>query len=255
VVAAGGGVTGDLAGFVAGTYMRGIPFVQVPTTLLAMVDSSVGGKVAVDLRRGKNSSGLFHQPLAVLTDVGFLSTLPEDEFNNGMAEIVKHGVIRDAAYFGFIEKNAQRIKARDPGVVREMVAGSCRIKADVVGRDETEKGLRRILNFGHTVGHAVESLSHYRLKHGACVSFGMKTEAAIAARLGLLEQADLDRLTALLALFGSKDIPVRTGPLVRGMIRDKKNRRGRIVVVLPVKIGRVVVREFDADELTALLSP
>ena len=253
VLAIGGGVTGDMAGYVAGTYMRGLPFVQVPTTLLAMVDSSIGGKVAVDLKAGKNSSGLFYQPEAVLTDVRFLSTLSDDEFNNGMAEVIKHGIIRDPSYFEFIEKNAGKIKARDPKALVEMILGSCRIKTDVVSRDEAEKGLRRILNFGHTVGHAVESLHHFRLKHGAAVAFGMKIESGIAVALGLLKQPEFERINAVLENFGMAEIRYSTGSLVKLMLKDKKNTDGKITLVLPDRIGRTVVRQFSAEEISDLL--
>ncbi|MBU1078202.1 MAG: 3-dehydroquinate synthase, partial [Spirochaetes bacterium] len=166
VIALGGGVVGDLAGYIAGSYMRGIPFIQVPTTLLAQVDSSVGGKVAVDLKVGKNSVGLFYQPLKVLIDVDFLKTLPDIEFNNGMIEMIKHGIIRDKKYFTLIEANISGIKKRDRSTMIKLIHRSCLIKGEIVQKDEKEKDLRRILNFGHTVGHALEVIRHYRLKHG-----------------------------------------------------------------------------------------
>jgi 3-dehydroquinate synthase len=257
VIAFGGGVPGDLAGFIAGSFMRGIPFIQVPTTLLAMCDSSVGGKVAVDLKSGKNSSGLFYQPKAVLIDTDFLDTLSETEFNNGMFEVIKHGVILDEKYFRFIEENVTGITGRDPAILRDLISGSCRIKAAIVMKDEKESGLRKVLNFGHTVGHGLEGLSHYRTRHGFAVAAGMTIEAQASVQTNLLQPEDLNRIKALLVRFGMKFPTYNPVKLMDHIIKDKKNTRSqgslRIPLVLPVRIGRTVIRNFSPEEILRFL--
>ena len=198
IIALGGGVVGDLAGFVAATYLRGIPFVQVPTTLLAQVDSSVGGKVGVNLRAGKNLVGAFHQPKHVLCDLATLDTLPDREFRAGLAEVIKYGIIHDAELFARLERDLPKILKRNSDALSEIVARSCEIKAEVVGQDETEMGLRAILNFGHTIGHALEAISRYgKYLHGEAISIGQVAAAMISSRVTGLPLADVDRIRML----------------------------------------------------------
>ena len=254
VVALGGGVVSDLAGFVAATYMRGIPWIVVSTTLLGQVDASVGGKTAVDHPRCKNLIGAFHQPSAVLADVDTLATLPEEEFRTGLAEVVKHAVIRDADLFALLEAQAARLLARDAEVLEDVVTRNVRIKAEVVMADERESGLRRILNYGHTIGHAIESLAMASsgpagglpMSHGRAVAIGMMVEAEIAVRRGLVGRAVAERQRRLLERFG---LPVRPDPALDlkqcldVMRHDKKAEAGRMRFVLPEAIGSV--RDVD----------
>ncbi len=240
VLALGGGVTGDLAGFVAATYARGVPLVQLPTSLLAMVDSSIGGKVAVDVPWGKNLVGAFHQPALVLIDPAVLRTLPPEQFTAGMAEVVKHGVIRDREFFELLEQRAEGI-AGDERLLTGLIARNCRIKAAVVEADEREGNLRQILNFGHTIGHALETLSGYRWLHGQAVAAGMAIEAELAARLGLMPSAEVARLDALLRRLG---LPVDCAGLRVGAEQvleltrlDKKARGGQARYALPSALG------------------
>jgi 3-dehydroquinate synthase len=240
VVAVGGGVIGDLAGFVAATYLRGIPFVQVPTTLLAMVDASVGGKTGVDTPHGKNLVGAFHPPAAVLADPITLTTLPARDYAAGLAETVKHGLIADADYFAWIESHAEALLAREPGTVAELVARSVAIKAAVVARDPLERGERAILNAGHTVGHAVEHVLGYRLLHGECVAIGLVAECALAEVLTGLPTEVRPRVAALLARLDlPTTIPVEAqdGRLLVAMRLDKKNRAGAVRCALPRALG------------------
>jgi 3-dehydroquinate synthase len=245
VVALGGGVIGDLAGFVAATYARGLPLLMVPTTLLAMVDSAVGGKVGVNHPRAKNIIGAFHQPVGVWIDTEALATLPPREVRCGLAEVIKYGVILDPHFFHFLEDHAEAIAAREPGALRHIVAHSCRLKADVVSQDEREEtGRRAILNFGHTVGHAVESVAGYsaHIHHGEAVAIGMTAEARLAERLGWIEPALTARLIALIDRFGLPTaVPAQLDPdaLIDAMGRDKKNQRGQIRFILPRALGRV----------------
>lgn len=254
VVALGGGVIGDLAGFVAATFLRGIPFVQVPTTLLAQVDSSVGGKVAVNHPRAKNLIGAFYQPRLVLADVALLRTLPPREFAAGMAEVIKHGVIADPAYFDFLEREAERIRGQDPAALVRLVQGSCRIKAAVVEEDERESWRRMILNFGHTVGHAVEAATGYgRFLHGEAVAIGMlaagrlamAARAAVPGAAGKLAwgEDEQERLSRLITAFGlPASIPaIPLAELLAAMALDKKSLGGDIRWVLPARIGAVEI--------------
>jgi len=246
VVAVGGGVVGDLAGFVAATFLRGIRFVQVPTTLLAQVDSSIGGKTGVDLPQGKNLVGAFHQPSLVVADIDTLATLPKRELQSGMAEVVKHAVIRQPGLLHVLENEVDKILSLDPIVMSAIVEQNCRIKAGVVGADEREGGLRAILNFGHTVGHAVEaSMGFGGWLHGECVAVGMVAATAIARYGGYLKEPELPvRLERLLQRLG---LPTRLPPTVRIaaleplMQRDKKVESGSIRWVMPVRAGEVVV--------------
>lgn len=244
VLALGGGAVGDLAGFVAATYMRGVNFVQLPTTLLAQVDASIGGKTAIDHPRAKNLVGAFHQPRLVLVDPTALTTLPEREFRSGLAEVVKHGIVLDADYFADLEKSLVSLLARDIETLTRVVAGSCRLKAGVVERDEQEAELRAVLNYGHTIGHAVEAVTGYtRWTHGEAVSLGIAAEARLAERLGIGSHETTARQIDLLRAVG---LPVRdSGATPRAVLdalgRDKKAREGRVPFVLAPAIGRFTV--------------
>ena len=242
VVAFGGGVTTDLAGFVAATYLRGVPFVAVPTTLLAAVDASVGGKTGLNTEQGKNLVGAIHPPAAVVADTRFLATLPAAEFRNGLAEAVKMAAALDASAFSFLEEHREAVAAREPEAVARTIALSARLKASVVARDEREAGLRQVLNFGHTVGHGLESASGYRLPHGAAVAVGMAAESRMARAEGRLGEAAESRLGALLAGFG---LPRRAPSglareaVLRAMGSDKKTVGGEARFVTLEDIGRV----------------
>jgi len=240
LIALGGGVTGDVAGFLSSIYMRGIPCVQVPTTLLAQVDSSIGGKTGVDTGEGKNLLGTFHQPKAVFIDLSFLETLPAREFTSGLAEIVKYGIIEDPDLLAALEDNAAALQGRDPALLERVVSASCRIKKGIVEIDETEKGLRRILNFGHTVGHAVEAESGYAISHGEAVAVGMAAAAAISERLRYLGAEDRDRVERAIERVGlPRRIPrdLDAGRLLARMEKDKKKQDGRIHFVLLKRPG------------------
>ena len=241
VVALGGGAVGDLAGFVAATYMRGVHFVQLPTTLLAQVDASIGGKTAIDHPRAKNLIGAFHQPRLVLADTGALQTLPEREYRSGLAEVIKHGIVLDAAYFDEVERSAAALAKREPETLERIVAGSCRLKASVIERDEQEAELRHVLNYGHTIGHAIEAVTGYaRFAHGEAVSLGMVAEAGVAERLGLAATETRVRQVHLLETMGLPVREVGEAPerVIEAMARDKKGKEGRVPFVLAPEIGR-----------------
>jgi 3-dehydroquinate synthase len=246
IVAIGGGVVGDLAGFVAATYLRGIPVVQVPTTLLAMLDASVGGKVAVDTPHGKNLVGAFHPPEAVVADPRVLADLPERDFRMGLAEAVKHGVIADAGYFEWLEREAPRILERRPPVLAHLVQRSVEIKAAVVGDDEREAGVRAVLNAGHTVAHALEQVSGYRVPHGEAVALGLLVETRLAEANGWCQPGAATRIRGLLTVLG---LPTRLDPALRpdrlldAMARDKKNRGGGIRIAPAAELGRSEPRD------------
>jgi 3-dehydroquinate synthase len=250
VIALGGGVVGDLAGFVAATFMRGVPVVQVPTSLLAMVDASVGGKTAVDTPAGKNLVGAFHPPAAVVIDPFVLRTLPVGELNAGFAEVVKHGVISDTSYLRRVTDLLSSLPggggtpppADDHtwGAIEEVVAGSVAIKARVVAADEREGGMRKILNFGHTIGHAVESLSGYALRHGECVAIGMVVEAAAGERAGVTEPGTAAAVRDVVRLAGLPDqVPATMAPeaILAATRGDKKARAGAVEYALPERVG------------------
>ena len=240
IVAVGGGSIGDLGGFVASTYLRGIPVVQVPTTLLAMVDASIGGKVGVDTAAGKNLVGAFHPPALVLIDPKVLATLPDALYREGLAETVKHAVIGDAGFFEWIGTNAEALRTRVPKVMKELVHRSLELKAGVVARDEHEMGERASLNAGHTIGHALELLSGYALRHGEAVAIGLVAECRIGERLGVTERGTAERVAELLSTLGlptSRDPRAATRDLLAAMQTDKKNRGGRIRMALPARIG------------------
>lgn len=240
LIALGGGVVGDVGGFLASIYMRGIPCVQVPTTLLAQVDSSIGGKTGVDIEAGKNLLGTFHQPRAVFVDMEFLETLPQREFTSGLAEIVKYGIIDDPDLLAILEDAAEALRERDPAVLERVVSSSCRIKKGIVEIDEMEKGLRRILNFGHTVGHAVEAESGYAVSHGEAVAMGMAAAAAISEHLRYLNAEDRERIEKAIERAGlPRRIPrdLDAGRLMARMEKDKKKENDRIHFVLLKKPG------------------
>jgi 3-dehydroquinate synthase len=251
VVAVGGGVIGDLAGFVAATFVRGLPLLMVPTTLLAMVDSSVGGKVGINHPRGKNLIGAFHQPIGVWIDTATLQTLPEREYRSGLAEVVKYGVILDAEFFAFLEQHAEAIRARQPDLVRQVVARCCRLKADVVEKDERElTGLRAVLNYGHTFAHAFETVAGYgNWLHGEAVAAGMICASRLAERQGLIPAEISERQIRLLLRFG---LPVRpdnwpVAQLLAVMRSDKKAVAGKLRLVLPRRLGEVALFDQVAE--------
>ncbi len=245
VIAIGGGVLGDLAGFAAASYLRGIRFIQIPTTLLAQVDASVGGKTGVDLPQGKNLVGAFHQPSAVLIDPRTLNTLPMRELRAGLAEIVKYGIIYDRVYFNEICSNAAALLKCDEKILVKIVARSCQIKADVVSRDETEQGLRAILNFGHTIGHALEAVTNYRrYKHGEAVAIGMVAESIIGEEHGITPPEVTKHLKEALKLCGLPiDFPrdIAMADILEASQRDKKTIGGKLHFVLAQEIGKVQV--------------
>ncbi len=243
VLALGGGVVGDLAGFVAATYLRGIAFVQAPTTLLAQVDSSVGGKVGVNLKAGKNLVGAFYQPRLVLCDLETLASLPEREFRAGLAEVIKYGIICDAALFRRLERDLPALIRREPATLAAVVARCCQIKAQVVRQDETESGLRAILNFGHTVGHALEAVSHYgKYLHGEAIAIGQAAAARLSARLLGLPESHAARIRTLLERAGlPTQLPLTSRQrekLISAMKLDKKVSGGELKFVLARKLGQ-----------------
>ena len=244
IVAMGGGVVGDLAGFVAATYLRGVPFVQVPTTLLAQVDSSVGGKTAVNHFLGKNLIGAFYQPKAVFIDLATLKTLPEREIKSGLGEVVKYGVISDENFFAYLEDNAEKILNRDVEVMAKIIKRSCEIKAEVVSLDEKENGLRKILNFGHTLAHAIELETNYqKYRHGEAVSIGMIGAAIISQRLGKISAAEVDRLKNLLNRLElvTKCEGCDVDNLYKFTFRDKKTVGGKVNWILMKNFGEVEI--------------
>lgn len=254
VVALGGGVTGDMAGFAASIFMRGIPFVQIPTTIVAQVDSSVGGKTGVNHALGKNTLGAFHQPSAVFIDMQFLTTLPDRELRAGMAEVIKHGVIADADLFQYLEQNAVRILAKDLSAIEYPVVRSCEIKSDVVSQDEREQGVRANLNYGHTFGHGFEGVTHYTyFLHGEAVALGMHAAALLAVRLGMITKDIAERQRLCIEAFG---LPTRWPELpvqetIEYMRRDKKVRAGTMTFVLPDALGHVVRRKDITEQQLA----
>ncbi len=261
LVALGGGVIGDLTGFAAATFMRGVPFIQVPTTLLAMVDSSVGGKTGVNHAMGKNMIGAFYQPRKVLMDLSVLKTLPKEELLAGMAEVIKYGVIRDQAFFEYLETHREAVLGLDAGALAGIIARSCEIKADVVSKDEREAGLRAILNFGHTVGHAIETAENYTMRHGEAVAIGMVYAARLARDSGLCSPSVPDRIEKLIRAYGlPADLSaLKRKPSVTGLMDtmqvDKKAEAGKVRFILPKAIGEVVIStDWSENRLRELLS-
>ncbi|TLY19422.1 MAG: 3-dehydroquinate synthase [Nitrospirae bacterium] len=256
LIALGGGVVGDLAGFAASAYLRGIPFVQVPTTLVAQVDASIGGKTGVNHRLGKNLIGAFYQPRIVLIDPLALTTLPLREYRAGLAEVIKYGVIEDAGFFEFLERDMLRILARESDSLDYILRTSCAIKARVVSADEREGDRRRILNFGHTLGHALETVTRYRrYQHGEAVAIGMVAAADLASRLGLAGKTVVERIRNLVQGAGlPAELPAHsTTALIHAMRQDKKVKDRRIHFVLPTQIGKVTVVPIGEADLRAFL--
>lgn len=256
LIALGGGVTGDITGFLASVYMRGIPFVQVPTTLLAQVDSSVGGKTGVDIPEGKNLIGTFYQPRAVYIDTDVLQTLPRDELRGGLAEVIKYGVIHDADFFSFLDSNRDAVLDLDQDVITRLIARCCEIKAWVVEQDEREGGLRRILNYGHTIGHAVEAASNFQIIHGMAVGIGMCAAADLAVKTGCLSRDDAQKIRTMVENYGlpvSVPVELDRDVIRKYLLTDKKTIGGRVFYVLPETIGKVLitdqVRSEDVDSV------
>lgn len=251
ILALGGGVIGDLTGFVAATYLRGVPLIQIPTTLLAQVDSSIGGKVAVDHGQLKNKIGAFYQPKLVIADTNTLRTLPTEELANGLAEVIKSAAIRNKEFFAFLEKNLDRIKSLDEGALEEIVFQSVKIKAEVVEKDERDLGLRNILNYGHTFGHAIESVSDFKVKHGRAVALGMLAAARISNKMGILDKNELARLKSVVEQAGlPTEMPeLKVDKIIQAMKHDKKVLQEKIRFVLLKSIGSV----FITDEVSPSL--
>jgi 3-dehydroquinate synthase len=257
IVAVGGGVVGDTAGFAAASFLRGITLAHVPTTLLAQVDSSIGGKVGVNHALGKNLIGAFHQPRVVVIDPLLLGTLPRREFRSGLYEVVKYGMIASRELFDRVASQTKAVFARDPAVLVPAIVESCRIKADVVSKDERESGLRRILNFGHTIGHALEAVTKYRrFRHGEAIAYGMLGAADLATARGALAERERQALVDLIAALGPlpalADLSI--GEIIEAIRRDKKVVHGRLHFVLPITIGATVtVDDVTEDELRSVL--
>jgi 3-dehydroquinate synthase len=253
VAAFGGGAAGDLAGFAAATWLRGVDFVQIPTTLLAQVDASVGGKVGVNLPFGKNLAGAFWQPRSVLIDPRALSTLPRRELLSGLAEVIKYGVILDGEFFDWVTENRSGLLSLDGGALTHAIRRSCELKAYVVQADERESGMRAILNYGHTIGHLIEREAGYSgIRHGEAVAIGMVLAARLAVRLGMLDAAAAERIRGTIGAFGLPlAVPQRLDPdrMVSGLSLDKKSRGGRARFVLPERIGKVVVTDAATPEM------
>ena len=251
ILALGGGVIGDLAGFVAATYLRGVPLVQIPTTLLAQVDSSIGGKVAVDHGQLKNKIGVFYQPRLVIADIDTLRTLPAKEMANGLAEVIKSAAICDKRFFTFLENNLDEVKALGKGVLEEVVFRTAGIKAEIVKKDERDFGLRRILNYGHTIGHAIESVSGFKMQHGQAVALGMLAAARISNKMGMLDENEVIRLKNLIEKAGlATEMPgLKIAEIVQAMRHDKKVLRDKIRFVLLKSIGSA----FITDEVNPSL--
>ncbi len=252
LIALGGGVLGDLTGFVAATYRRGVPYIQIPTSLLAQVDSSVGGKTAVNHPLGKNMIGAFYQPAGVFIDLNALKTLPEIEFRCGMAEIIKYGIIADEMLFNFLESRVEDIKNLDFNALQYIIEASCKIKASIVSKDEREKGLRSVLNYGHTIGHALESLTGYeKYKHGEAVAIGMIAAAFISHEAELCDKKDVERVKKLIESFNlATQLPnISPEKILSALYYDKKVRNDKIKLVLMKQPGSVVIRDDIPDEI------
>jgi len=243
VLALGGGVIGDLAGFVAATYMRGIPLIHIPTTLLAQVDSSIGGKTAVNHHKLKNNIGVFYQPRAVFSDISALKTLPDCHISNGLAEIIKSAVIGDRTLFGLLMRHMSRLKEGDERLLESAILHAAAVKARIVSRDEHDTGIRNTLNFGHTIGHAIESVSSFKVSHGNAVAIGMASAGRIAAHMRLLSAHDLKCLTSVITDAGlPTSIPdINPQDVLAAIKHDKKAVNGMVKFILPVRIGKVVI--------------
>ena len=252
LIALGGGVVGDLTGFIASVYMRSVPYIQVPTTLIGQLDSAIGGKTAVDLPQGKNLLGTFYQPRAVFADVNFLDSLPDREFNNGLAEMIKYGIIEDESLFRRLEEDMDAVKSRDSVLLLKMIETCCRIKKSIVEIDEREQGLRRILNFGHTLGHALESASDYKLSHGEGVALGMIAAARLSTRMNYLPDDQSDRVKSVIAKAGlptTIEAAFTTDEVIKRFRTDKKKKDDVIHFVLIKKIGMPFVNGSMNEQL------
>jgi 3-dehydroquinate synthase len=251
IVALGGGVVGDIGGFVASTFMRGIPFIQAPTSLLAQVDSSIGGKVAVNHPKGKNMIGSFYQPMAVFIDTGTLSTLPALELVAGLVEVIKYGVIKDEKLFEYIEESLHEIVQLNYEAILNIIATSCQIKANVVAEDEKEKHIRAILNYGHTIGHAIETLTDYKkYRHGEAVAMGMLYATKIAVEMGLTNKAVYERQRTLFTKMGLSLNPgLDAGDVIKILYTDKKTVAGRLRFILPLRIGEVIISDKVTEDV------
>lgn len=251
LLALGGGVTGDLTGFGAATFLRGIDFVQVPTTLLAQVDSSIGGKTGVDYKAYKNMIGAFHMPKLVYMNISVLKTLPEREFQCGLGEIIKHGLIKDKDYLDFIEENKEKIKARDTQVLKELIYGSCMIKKGVVERDPKEKGERAQLNFGHTLGHAIEKKMNFSFLHGECVALGSIAALYISKEMGNISEEEYNKYRQLIEWFGYPSLPadVDADEIVDITKLDKKMEHGKVKFIVLRQIGEACVVKTVTDQM------
>lgn len=256
IVALGGGVVGDMAGFASAIYMRGIDFIQIPTTLLAQSDSSVGGKTGVDFAESKNILGAFHQPKLVYINVNTLKTLPPEQIVSGMGEVIKHGIIKDADFFNYIKENQEKLNSLDAQTFIKMSKTNCTIKAEVVMQDEKENGLRAILNFGHTIGHAVESAFDFKLTHGECVGIGMCAASYIALKRGMIDKSALSDIENVLNTYGFRtklDLPPHD-VITSFMLKDKKRVSGKLKFVLPTAIGEVIqVTDVTPEEIEQAL--
>ncbi len=250
-LALGGGVIGDLTGFVAATYMRGVPLVQIPTTLLAQVDSSIGGKTAVNHDQLKNKIGVFYQPRLVIADIDTLKTLPARELANGLAEVIKSAAIGNKEFFAYLENNIEKVKSLDKGVLEEVVSQTVKIKAGVVEKDEKDTGLRNILNYGHTIGHAIESASDFKVAHGQAIAIGMVAAARISNRLGILDSHEVARLKGLIekASLPTEMPDLKLDEIMQNMKHDKKVTQEKIKFVLLKSIGNAFVTEEATSEL------
>lgn len=265
LIALGGGVVGDMTGFAAATYLRGIDFIQIPTTLLSQVDSSIGGKTGVDFAQYKNMVGAFNQPALVYMNLNVLKTLPEEQFASGMAEALKSGLIRDKKYFSYLEENRSRIQAVFADEIQHTVAGSCKIKREVVQKDPKEKGERALLNFGHTIGHAIEKLSDFRLFHGECVALGMVAASYISWKIGNITVEDLNRIEKSIAAYrlptrlSAKENENKDGSNTQAVMNpqeilnatksDKKMENGHVKFVLLKELGDAYVSREISDEI------
>ena len=250
LLALGGGVTGDLTGFAAATYLRGLSFVQVPTSLLSQVDSSIGGKTGVDYNAYKNMVGAFYQPKLVYINIHTLQTLHEKEFNSGLGEIIKHGLIKDKAYFDWIVANKEQIARRDPDILRQMIFWSCKIKGAVVEQDPKEQGERALLNFGHTLGHAIEKLMNFSLLHGTCVGIGSILASFISWKRNLLTEEEFLQIQSIFSYFGLATIPKDLNPdeIIAATKLDKKMEQGQIKFILLNGIGNAYIDRTVSDE-------
>lgn len=257
LIALGGGVVGDMTGFAAATYLRGIDFIQIPTTLLSQVDSSIGGKTGVDFAQYKNMVGAFKQPKLVYVNLNVLKTLPKEQFASGMAEALKSGLIKDADYFSFLEVGREKIQSISKEEMEHAVSGSCEIKREVVQKDPKEKGERALLNFGHTIGHAIEKLSDFSLYHGECVALGMVAASYISWKIGNIEKEDLERIERAVAAYqlpirlnvSDKNLSMSAAEILAATKSDKKMENGRVKFVLLQEIGNAYIRRDISDEM------